>query len=64
MQLRAAASIPPLDAPLIASLEDEMNKLIIVSAIATVIAANLLEENSEVLRLISGNFFGEDKFYE
>jgi hypothetical protein len=31
-----------LDAPLIASLEDEMNKLIIVSVIATVIAANFV----------------------
>jgi hypothetical protein len=37
-----SCSMTELDAPLIASLEDEMNKLIIVSVIATVIAANFV----------------------
>ena len=39
---RARRLSPALDASLIASLEDEMNKLIIVSVIATVIAANFV----------------------
>ena len=42
MLLTRARRTGTLDAPLIASLEDEMNQLIIVSVIATVIAANFV----------------------